>query len=41
MPKKVHDCAMKLIKKGYDEASAWAICYASYNRKKRKKKRKK
>jgi len=29
MPKKVHDCVNKLKDKGYDESSAWAICYSS------------
>lgn len=29
MPKKVHDCVNELLKKGYSEKSAWAICTAS------------
>jgi len=29
MPKKVHDCVNKLLDKGYEEKSAWAICTAS------------
>ena len=33
MPKKVHECANKLIAEGYPEESAWAICYASIGEK--------
>ena len=33
MPAKVHRCAEELMKKGYPEESAWAICYASIDEK--------
>jgi len=37
MPKKVHELAKKLIKKGYSEESAWAIANAKFGKKKKKK----
>jgi len=37
MPKKVHDLAKKLMKKGYDEDSAWAIANSKKGKKKAKK----
>lgn len=38
MPKKVHDLAMKLQKKGYKESSAWAIANAAMKKKLKRKK---
>lgn len=39
MPKKVHRCATKLMKKGKSKSSAWAICYAAQKKKKKGKKK--
>jgi hypothetical protein len=39
MPKKVHDLAMKLQKKGYSESSSWAIANAALKVKKKGKKK--
>jgi transposase-like protein len=39
MPKKVHDLAMKLQKKGYSESSSWAIANAALKIKGKKKKK--
>ena len=36
MPKKVHDLATKLQKKGYKESSAWAIATAAVKKRLKK-----
>lgn len=36
MPKKVHDLAMKLQKKGYKESSSWAIATAAVKKRLKK-----
>ena len=41
MPKKVHDCAKKVMAKGMPPSNAWAICTASVGKKKKKTKTKK
>lgn len=40
MPKKLDDCVEKVKKSGKSEQSAYAICNASVNKKKTKKKKK-
>jgi hypothetical protein len=39
MPKKVHDLAKKLQKKGYSESSSWAIANSALKIKKKGKKK--
>ena len=39
MPEKVHRCVKKLLKKGYEESRAWAICYSSILKKRENKKK--
>ena len=41
MPKKVHDCAKKVMAKGMPESNAWAICNAQVGKHSSKKKKKK
>lgn len=36
MPKKLDDCVWKLMAKGHSKSSAFAICTASLNKKKKK-----